>query len=196
MSLPKPIQEGPGFFEVVNSRRSCRKFDAKPISKEELSTILHCGQGLNTEKGLRCSPSPNQTYAVLLHVASAEGIFEYNPETHSLKLLEKNEDTMKTIGECYKGNTPIATPSAYIVVGADLDALPSRMDKLCGEGHRKLVSAVEVGCVLQNMHLAATALKLGSCCMGGVEEVQALMRAHYNEDFKVVAMLAVGHKDI
>jgi SagB-type dehydrogenase family enzyme len=190
VALPAPKKLRTGLTATVTSRRSTREFSGQPVSLAELATILHHAQGVSGELPygnpadphgvikLRNAPSGGGLYPVTLFVQAlrvdglSTGAYEYFPDSHSLK--------------------PVAPPGAAPTEATDLHRSPDldieraalvltfvynqhHNSRKYGDG-AVVFGLIEVGAILQNVHLARTALALAGCDQGGYDK-QRIERA-------------------
>lgn len=149
VKLPPPQRsKGEGLFSVLSQRRSTRSYRMEPLSKEELSTLLWAGFGVTRSDGRRTAPSAVNRQEITLYALLDTGAYKYLPMSHELEKIS-GEDLRKLAG----GNV---TAPAYILLVANLK-------RAANEEY----AAIDTGYISQNLYLAATALKLGSCALGG-----------------------------
>ncbi|MEU0557976.1 SagB/ThcOx family dehydrogenase [Dactylosporangium sp. NPDC006015] len=176
----KPIRAG--LTAVVTERRSTRLFSGEPISLADLSALLfHC-QGATGSLpygnpadphgviGLRTVASGGGLYPVTLYVHAfnvaglAPGAYEYLPYAHGLSPVASH---------------PQLSP-AQVLRSPDLDVERSGFvltfvynlydnSRKYGDGG-VVFGLIEVGAILQNLHLARTALGLAGCDQGGYDK--------------------------
>jgi SagB-type dehydrogenase family enzyme len=202
VELPKPKPIKVGLTAAVTARRSTRAFTGRPIDQADLSALLfHC-QGTSGELPygnpaaphgaikLRNAPSGGGLYPVSLfvHAFAIEGLapatYEYLPYTHALKQVA-------------------AEPGAEVLRSPDLDVTRSAFALTfvynLYHNSRKygdsgvVFGLIEVGAILQNLHLARTALGLAGCDQGSYDkqaiEAQLGLDGHTRH---VVHMTVVG----
>lgn len=164
---------GKQFDDVMLSRRSSRKFGKKPLSKEEISFILeytyHAIEKESKEfpRFFRSTPSagalyPLELYPIIFSVHTIpQGIYHYHALTHSLELIEKGSFSDETADICLTQDF-IASSGVCIAVTAIFDRTKC---KYGNRGYR--YALLDAGHLVQNVYLAATALELAVCSIGG-----------------------------
>ena len=170
VKLPPPQKTGgDGFFAVLNERRSLRKFTDAAVTPQELSTLLWAGFGVSGSKDRRTAPTAVNKREFTLYAILADGAYKYLPKTNELEKV------------CSEDLRPLAagnvTAPAYILIVADLKRAAS--DEY---------AAIDSGYISQNLYLAATAMKLGSCALGS-------FRRNAENVAKLKAALGLGEKD-
>ena len=170
VKLPPPQKTGgDGFFAVLNGRRSIRKFKNEALSPQELSTLLWAGFGVSGSKDRRTAPTAVNRREFTLYAILADGAYKYLPKTNELEKVSSED-----LRPLAAGNV---TAPAYILIVADLKRAANAE-----------YAAIDSGYISQNLYLAATALKMGSCALG------SFRRNAENFD-KLKAALGLGEKD-
>ena len=147
--LPPPQMEGgTGFFTALAQRRSQRSYTMEPLSRQELSTLLWAGFGISGAGERRTAPTAVNRREFTLYAILADGAYKYLPRTNELEKI--CADDLRGFAS---GNV---TAPAYILLVADLKRAANAE-----------YAAIDSGYISQNLYLAATALKLGSCALGG-----------------------------
>ncbi len=200
IGLPRPKTIRTGLTAVVTSRRSGRRFSGAPVSREDLATILHHAQGISGELPagdhgsikLRNAPSGGGLYPVTLFVEAvnvagvAPGRYEYLPYAHALRPV-----TGAATGEVFTSpDFDVRQVGFLLIFGYDLLANSRKY------GDSGLVfGLIEVGAILQNVHLARTALALGGCDQGGYDK-QRIEDAYRLDGMSrhVVHLTAIGQE--
>ncbi len=185
VELPRPKPIKTGLTATVTSRRSSRNFTGAPVSMADLSAMLHHCQGISGELPygnpadphgvikLRNSPSGGGLYPVTIfvhafHVSGLPaGTYEYFPYAHALKPVVEDPSS-PAAGEL------LQSPDFDI----DLSGFALTFVYNMYHNSRKYGDAgvvfglIEVGAILQNLHLARTALALIGCDQGGYDKLK------------------------
>lgn len=151
---PAEKKSGMSLAEALNMRRSIRRFTDRKLSTQELANILWSANGVTRPDGKRTAPSALNRQEIMLYVTMEEGTFFYDPAAHILKKV-CSEDLRKYAGKY--------TAPCYIILVADLAKQP-----------RENFASIDAGYVSQNIYLAATAQKLGTCAIGSISDRQKL----------------------
>jgi nitroreductase len=156
------------FFEVLESRRSVRRFDGRAVSDEQLLRILEAA---------RCAPSGG------------------NMQPWELIVLRERESIRLAVDTTFVGFDPssgrrqewLLGAALLIVACADLKRSSSRYGQM---GAR--VAVLDTAAAVENMLLAAVALGLGSCWVSGFD-TRALGRLLRLPEFvQPLAILPLG----
>jgi SagB-type dehydrogenase family enzyme len=177
-----PVLELPGSLSPFNlslsdalaTRVSVRNFSPRPLTLENLATILYYAYGVRRDdkgtaylRSLRVVPSGGALYPleIFFHNAHIEGLkpglYHYNPIQHHLKLLHEGNHTGK-ISETIVHPSIVVSASLVLFITAVFER---SIFKYKDRGYRFIL--LEAGHVAQNVNLVATALGLGSINIGG-----------------------------
>src|SRR5581483_9359732 len=98
VDLPAP-QTGGGkpLMQALKERKSSREFRAGKLAPHALSNLLWAADGVNRPDGGRTAPSARNSHAVEIYVATADGLYRYEPKAHRL-MAENAEDLRGATG--------------------------------------------------------------------------------------------------
>ncbi|MDD4903983.1 MAG: SagB/ThcOx family dehydrogenase [Candidatus Bipolaricaulis sp.] len=186
--------------EVMDARRSLRKYSEQPLSLAEISYLLWATQGVRdvvkAERTTRSVPSAGARHAfeTLLLVNRVDGLesglYRFLAMSHRLALLPASEDVTARVAEAALGQKMIARSAATFV----WVAVAERMSWRYGErGYRYL--HLDAGHVAQNLYLAAESIGAGACAVGAFadEEMNALFGLDGENQF-VIYLAPVGKR--
>ncbi|MBC8383275.1 MAG: SagB/ThcOx family dehydrogenase [Candidatus Cloacimonetes bacterium] len=204
IDLPVPedlVNPGKDFFDIINQRRSRRKYTAEAIDLEHLSFLLWCTQGVKkifdrtgNKISLRTVPSAGarhafETYLAVLHVEGLEqGIYRYCPLEHQLEFLHTADDLpQKIVDACMEQD--FVRDSSVVFFWT---AIPYRCEWRYAFMAAKLI-LLDAGHVCQNLYLSAEALSLGACGIAAYAQVKSneLLKVD-GENEMVVYIASVG----
>jgi SagB-type dehydrogenase family enzyme len=172
--------------EALAQRRSQRSFADKPLSSEQIGQLCWAAQGITDEaRGLRTAPSAMALYAIQVFVVDGSGLYEYVPSSHLLRRLDLEGALQKlrsAAGQKAVGSAPVS-----MILAMD----PGRLEARCPEKAERY-SLLEAGHVAQNVLLQATALKLVSVPMGGVDETKLGEALNLPTGLRPVYVLPLG----
>jgi SagB-type dehydrogenase family enzyme len=198
LALPRKAPElEHAFSDVLRARASRRDFSGAPLRLTELGALLHHSYGVRGATRaystrafpLRTAPSAGglqsaNLYVIALSVEDVEaGAYGYLPATHELGLLDAGA-LRRPIVACCLGQEWVASAAAVLVLTFDVTR---------GEwkyGSRVLrFGFMDVGVLVENVYLVATALGLRTCAIAGFREdlVADLLRLDGRDE--VVALL-------
>lgn len=181
-------------IEVMNNRRSHRRFSKEPLTIEELSFLLWATQGvrkvsksqINT---LRTVPSagarhPFETYLVVNRVTGLEpGLYRYLPLDHKICVLSKIDPKfLQKLTKATSGQSFISTGAVVFI----WTIVPYRSEwRYLTWAHK--VSALDAGHVCQNLYLAAEAIEAGTCAVAAYDQkkMDSLLGVDGEEEFTI-----------
>lgn len=168
------LQNKSGVIDAIEARRSVRVYEDTPVEHEKLEALAKCGV-------LAPSAMNKQEWEVRI-VENKEWID--GATAAYLKAIEGTDKANYMLTPTFKNifrNAP-----AVIFVGAP-------------EG---IFSGENIGCLAQNIMLAATELGLGTCFLGSVQMIFAepamaeyLASLGFSDGYKLRYALAVGYPD-
>ena len=170
--------------ELIEKRRSVRKYTDRELSGSVISRILWTAQGISSEGGLRTSPSAGALYPLEIHVVAGEvsglepGIYRYIPEEHTL-VQEIAGDLREKLSKAVLSQPMVKDAFASIVISAVYPRITSKYGK---RGIR--YAHMEAGHAAQNVYLMGVELGIGTCAIGAFEdeEVRKVLKMPVNED--------------
>lgn len=175
LSLPRVALPETPLLTLLSTRQSRRAFGKGALTREQLAALLWAGQG-KTRRGRRTAPSAGALYPLDLYLVAtqvhglAPGVYRYVSASHQLVLVRGGAQRAALHRAVRQGAVKRA-PATIVVT-----ATPARSTVKYGK--RGLINYVpaEVGAVMQNIALAATALKLAGVYIGAFDEA-AMQRA-------------------
>lgn len=195
--LPPPGREdGWPLFKAINSRRSVREFQKKPISLAALSQILWAAQGVALRAGdfsFRTAPSAGALYPIDLYLflqaveGLKPGLYQFQPSGQALRMRYEG-DFGELLAEAALNQDFLAEASLVLVLTAVFERTSW---KYGARGFRYLY--LEAGHIAQNAALAAVSLGLGSCPVAAFfdDEINSLLGVNPARE-SALYLLAVG----
>lgn len=162
--LPKPeTTGGKPLMEALTERHSTRAFSDKTLSPQTLSNLLWAAFGVNRpDSGKRTAPSAFGAHEIDIYVATADGLFLFDPKAHAL-ITVTEENVLSLTG---RGRAPV-----NLIYVAD----HARMARVKKSDEEKLFfSAANTGCVAQNVYLFCASEGLGTVIRNNVGDWGAL----------------------
>ena len=148
VSLPQPEVNklSMPLGDVLQKRRSERKYSSQEISLQTLSTILWAASGVSDPKtGKITAPSAINMQDIKIYVCSKDGACLYNAKANTLtKVYDKDLREVLAGRQAFAKSAPI---TLLLVSTKDTDRSPNER-----------YGAVDAGYVSQNIYLACTAL--------------------------------------
>lgn len=177
VQLPPPLQslQAP-FSDVVAARRSLRRYGARALTQEELSTLLHHAARVavarpETEPVEALRPfagagarSELEIYCVADRVAGLRpGVYRFDPFAHDLEhVRDRDGDTVAFLdGVSAAAGGLEQLPPLTLLITAVFGRIMQRYDWI----GLSLIYR-DCGCLLQTLYLVATAMDLAPCAIG------------------------------
>lgn len=106
--LPDPNREGGmPLMQALNERHSVKQFGDKAIDDQTLSDLLWAAYGVNRSGGLRTIPTAMNQKDLEIYVAKADGIWQYNAISHTLKQIGTDNILPLFQTQDYMKNVPL-----------------------------------------------------------------------------------------
>ena len=159
IQLPAPQKTGGmPLMEALNNRKTQRNFSERELSQQQLSNLLWAASGVNREDGRMTAPTASNNQQIVIFVALKDGVYEYLPKTHELKLhLEGDHREVFAIQQT-TFNAPV------------LLAFVSDWDKMARYGYNEKAKAkyskTDAGNVSQNVYLFCASEGLATVAIG------------------------------
>lgn len=145
--------KGEAVMKVFNERQSAREYAPQMLSSQDLSDLLWATNGINRPDGKRTAPSAKNVQDVDVYVVLKEGAYLYDAKAHALKPIAAGDYRAAVAG----GQDFVKDAPVSIVLVSEL----SRLGNATAE-HTKLMGAVDVGIVCQNINMACAGLGLAT----------------------------------
>lgn len=179
ISLPQPEVNklSMSLGDVLQKRRSERKYSNQEISLQTLSTILWAACGVSDPKtGKITAPSAINMQDIKIYVCSKDGACLYNAKANTLtKVSDKDLREVLAGRQTFAKSAPV---TLLLVSTKDTDRSPNER-----------YGAVDAGYVSQNIYLACTALGMKTVARAQMD-VDALRRAL---NFPATTLLELNH---
>lgn len=183
------------FITLLTERHSSRVYTQETISLLQLSFLLWASQGIKDIRGkayatLRTVPSGGarhafETYLIVQQVEGLQpGAYHYLPIGHKLEYLNPVADLPTVISDSLEGQSWAAKASVLFY----WSFVPYRCEWRYGIwAHRPAL--MDAGHVAQNLYLACTALRLGTCAIAAfdMKTCDALFELDGEEEYTVYA---------
>jgi SagB-type dehydrogenase family enzyme len=187
--LPKPTLAGETpLEEALLRRRSVREFKNTPLTTAELGQLLWATQGITNERGFRTAPSAGALYPLETYVATADGLFHYDPQGHQLWAVSQ-EDARQGLYDAALRQEPVLQAPAVFVLTAVYDRTAQKYGTERGPRYVHL----EAGHAAQNLLLEAVVLGLGAVPIGAFEDQRVQEVLGLPADHEPLYLIPVGH---
>lgn len=179
ISLPPPNLDGVISLEAaIAGRRTCREFAARPLSWAEIGQLLWAANGItNPANGKRAAPSAGARYPLEFYAVLPEGLYHYQPASHSLALVSAGDARAELAAATWQEFIGLAPCTIAI------SAVFQRTTARYGQRGQDRYVPMDVGHAAENVLLQAVALGLAGCPVGSFDdrEVAAALRLPADE---------------
>jgi len=188
VALPAPTTSGGmPLTEAIGKRRSVRRFARTALTRAEVSQLCWAAQGITEpDRGLRAAPSAMATYPVDVYMIDATGLYQYEPGRHILRRIAEGDMLARLRSAVGQG--PVRSAPACMLLALDYERSRGR----CGDRAERY-GLLEVGHIAQNVLLAATAMGLAGCPVGGMDEHNCIAVLGLPERLVAAYLLPIGH---
>jgi nitroreductase len=159
-TLPVPQSAGGmPLMAVLKRRHSTREYSERALSEQTLSDLLWAAFGINRSSGDRTAPYWRHVMVIDVYVAKSDGVWLYEPQTHSLHQYLPDDIRAQTGLQDFVATAPVNL--IYVAHG-------ERMKDISPE-ERRLYASVDTGFIGQNVYLFCASEGLGSVFRGAVD---------------------------
>ena len=185
LQLPAPRKEGGRpLMEVLMDRKSTRSFSARELPAQELSNLFWAAFGVNRpESGGRTAPSAVGWKEIDIYVATARGLYLFDPDAHALKLILAEDIRALTGVQSFVAQAPV-----NLVYVADF----SRMGR-AKDSEKEFYSAADTGFIGQNVYLYCASEGLATVVRASIDRPALARRMGLREDQKIILAQTVGY---
>jgi SagB-type dehydrogenase family enzyme len=142
---------GVPLMKVFSNRKSDRTFAPDKVKQKDLSGLLWAANGINRPDGKRTAASAMNAQDVDIYVILAEGAYLYDAKAHALNPVAAGDFRAAVAG----GQDFVKAAPLCLVLVSDLKRLSKTPDE-----NTRLMGAVDVGIVSQNINLVCAGLGL------------------------------------
>ena len=182
---------------ALHDRRSIRSFSAQPLDQQQLSYLLWASTGIQRKEqtyAFRTAPSagalyPIETYLVVNNLVDLDpGIYHYAIRNHQLEELQTGDFGQAVSQAALEQSMCANAPVVFIWT-----AIFNRSKWKYGQRAYRYIF-LDAGHIAENLALAATGMKLGSCHIGALfdEEINSIIEVDGVEE-SVIYMTVVGY---
>jgi SagB-type dehydrogenase family enzyme len=187
-ALPTPRQEGDlSLEEALRQRRSIRSFSDLPLTLDEIGQLLWAAQGITDERGFRTAPSAGALYPLEVYIVSSEGVYHYNPQTHSLAVVLP-DNQIQSLYEVALEQQAILEAPLIIVISAVYERTAAKY----GQDRSPRYVHLEAGHAAQNVLLQAVSLGLAAVPIGAFHEDQVQLVLGLPDEHQPLYLIPVG----
>jgi len=151
---------GAAIMKALNDRQSVREYATNPLQPQDLSDLLWAANGINRPDGKRTAPSCRDFRDVEVYVVLPEGAYWYDVNEHALNPVSAGDYRgAVAAGQDFAKEAPLS-----IVLVADMTKYGNMSES------SKLMAAIDVGIVCQNINVACAGLGLATVPRGTMDQ--------------------------
>jgi len=181
---PAQQRGGMPLMEALKQRRSTREFSARELPAALLSNLLWAAFGINRPQShKRTAPSAHDWEEMDVYVATAGGLYLYDPKAHALDQVLPRDLRAQTGVQPYVGAAPL-----NLVYVADL----SRMAEASPED-KQWYSGPDAGFIAQNVYLFCASEGLATVVRGLVDRPALAKAMALRPEQQIVLAQSVGY---
>jgi len=177
------VQGGMPLMSALKARHSTREYSDQPLSLQLLSDLLWAAFGVNRPNGERTVPYWRHIMVIDVYAVMAEGIWLYEPKSHSLLPHQTGDFRQQTGTQDFVGRAPLNL--VYVAHG-------ERMTDISPE-ERRLYASVDVAFIGQNVYLYCASVGLGTVFRGAVDAARLGRAMKLPEGQFVTFAQTIGH---
>jgi SagB-type dehydrogenase family enzyme len=171
-------------MQALQDRSSSREFAPDKLPVEVLSNLFWAAFGINRpENEHRTAPSAQNMQEIDLYAATADGLYKYEPRTHQLVFILKEDLRAATGQQPYVAQAPL-----NIVYVADY----SRMSKVSSD-ERDFYAAADTGFIGQNVYLYCASEGLATVVRASIDRPALSKAMKLRSEQKITLAQSVGY---
>lgn len=173
IKLPAPDKtRGCAVMEALANRKSVREYSDRMLSDKDLSDLLWAASGVNRPDGKLTSPTARNRQEIRLYAFTKDGVYLYQPESHSLKQNVKGDYRNLIAG----GQSFAALAPVCLLMVADMDKYGNNGD------HARLMVSVDTGIMSENINIFCSATGLCTVPRGTMDDKGLIKLLNLNEN--------------
>jgi SagB-type dehydrogenase family enzyme len=189
--LPKPIDlpppqtdGGKPLMQTLKERRSSRDFNpTAKLAPQVLSNLLWAAAGISRPDGRRTAPTAMNRQEIDVYVATADGLYRYEPAPHRLVPVAAGDQRAAT------GTQAFVTDAAVnLVFVADF----ARMGQSSSES-KLIYSSAATGFISQNVYLYCASAGLATVVRASVDQTVLPTLLKLGPDQRIILAQSVGY---
>lgn len=182
--LPEPQKTGGmPLMEALSKRVTCRSFDSKNLTSQQLSSLLWAAFGINRPDGKRTAPSARNFQETDIYVLMEQGAYMYQAKAN--KLIQVLNDDIRNLGgtQSFVKDAPVT-----LILIADLSKMGN------GKTEEKINFAyIDAGYVSQNIYLFCTSEGLATGARAGIDHQVLSKKLNLRESQAIILAHCVGY---
>ena len=174
---------GSAIMKALNDRQSIREYATDKIRPQDLSDLLWAANGVNRPDGKRTAPSCRDFKDVEIYVVLPEGAYIYDAQEHTLNPVSSGDYRgAVAAGQDFAKEAPLC-----IVLVADMTKYGDMSE------NSKLMAAIDVGIVCQNINVACAGLGLATVPRGSMDQATLKTALKLTDKYLILMNNPVGY---
>ena len=174
---------GSAIMKALNDRQSVREYATETIKPQDLSDLLWAANGINRPDGKRTAPSCRDFKDVEIYVVLPEGVYIYDAQDHALTPVSAGDYRgAVAAGQDFAKDAPLC-----IVLVADMTKYGNMSE------NSKLMAAIDVGIVCQNINVACAGLGLATVPRGTMDQATLKIALKLKDNHLLLMNNPVGY---
>lgn len=187
--LPPPSRSaGASLAEVLAERRSIRSFTDQTLTMSQTGQLCWAAQGSTSPQGYRTAPSAGALYPLEVYLATAAGVFRYEPDGHALAVHSEHDRRQALYEAALRQEAVRQAPAVFVMT-----AVYGRTVEKYGAERSPRYVHLEAGHAAQNLLLQAVALGLGATPVGAFHDQDVQEALELPADREPLYLIPVGH---
>ena len=184
IALPPPRSEGGlPLITTLRLRHSTREYSGRLLPSQVLSDLLWAAFGINRPSGDQTAPYWRHVMVMDVYVAMADGVWIYEPKSHTLVPHLKEDIRAQTGCQDFVATAPLNL--IFVAHG-------ERMTDVSAED-RRLYASVDAGFIGQNVYLFCASEGLATVFRGAVDYPKLARALHLPDQQFVTFAQTVGY---
>jgi nitroreductase len=185
IQLPKPQMEGgKPLMQALRERSTAREFSTKELPPQVLSNLLWAADGINRpDSGKRTAPSASNRQEIDIYVATAHGLYLYEPKAHQLLPVMSDDIRAATGRQPFVKDVPV-----NLVYVADFAKMGGG-----AEQDKVFYSAANTGFIGQNVYLYCASEGLVTVVRGLVDRAALAKVMKLRPEQRVTLAQSIGY---
>ncbi len=182
--LEPQTDAGRPLMQVLKDRHSTRTFSSEKLPLQVLSNMLWAAFGINRpDVGKRTAPSAKNRQEIDIYVATADGLYLYNAQTHKLDLVLAKDIRAMTGRQEFVGEAPV-----NLIYVADFARMGERP-----ESEKVFYSAAGTGFISENVYLYCASEGLATVVRGWIDRPALAKCMGLRPDQNITLAQTVGY---
>ena len=183
MKLPKvDTKGGKPLMQCFAQRKTARDFSAKALPPAVLSELFYAADGINRPDGRKTVPTARNKQNQKVYAAMQNGVWLYQPQSHSLKLVLKGDHRAAFGKQPFHKKAPVV-----LLYVSDLPAVGKNLTE------QMLYSGNHSGHAAQNVYLYAASKGLSTVICGMLDRVALKKLLKLNKNQAAIFSQPVGY---